>query len=122
MTDKDYEELKARLLEEGLLIKTSKAKQHEYFREFNDYMNGLYKGNDHDMTGYGTLDAAVKNTLRWAYNSKTIQRMPDERRDGECIEGKVTSWKDFEDGDQIQVVIDGVTYLTDTTRCVLIKR
>lgn len=41
---------------------------------------------------------------------------------GECIEGKVTSWKDFEDGDQIQVVIEGVTYLTDTTRCVLIKK
>ena len=38
------------------------------------------------------------------------------------IEGKVDSWKDYEDGDQIQVVIDGVTYLTDTTRCVLVKK
>lgn len=40
---------------------------------------------------------------------------------GDVIEGKVTSWRDYEDGDQLQVVIDGVTYLTDTTRCVLIK-
>lgn len=38
---------------------------------------------------------------------------------GECVEGKVQSWTDFEDGDQIQVKIDGVQYLTDTTRCVL---
>lgn len=41
---------------------------------------------------------------------------------GECVEGKVTSWKDYEDGDQIQIVIDGVTYLTDTTRAVLVKK
>lgn len=81
MTNKDYEELKARLLEEGYLIKTSKAKQHEYFRKFNDYMTGLYKGKDHNMTGYGSLDAAVKNALRWTYNSKTIQRMPDSCKD-----------------------------------------
>ena len=38
---------------------------------------------------------------------------------GECVEGKVERWS--EDGEQIQVVIDGITYLTDTTRCVLVK-
>lgn len=38
---------------------------------------------------------------------------------GECIEGKISSWKDYDDGDQIQVVINGVTYFTDTTRVVL---
>lgn len=42
--------------------------------------------------------------------------------DGSCIEGKVSSWLDYEDGDQIQLTIDGVTYLTDTTRVVLVKR
>ena len=41
---------------------------------------------------------------------------------GECIEGEVESWRDFEDGDQIQVVINGTTYLTDTTRCVLVNK
>lgn len=40
---------------------------------------------------------------------------------GECVEGKIDSWIDYDDGDQIQIVIDGVTYLTDTTRCVLVK-
>ena len=41
---------------------------------------------------------------------------------GEIIEGKVQSWKDFEDGDQIQVTIDGKTYLTNSTRIVLVAK
>ena len=40
--------------------------------------------------------------------------------DGTIVEGKVSSWTDFADGDQIQVVIDGVTYLTHATNVVLI--
>lgn len=55
--------------------------------------------------------------LTYSYNYAYIS-LPN----GECVEGKVDSWKDYEDGDQIQVVIDGVTYLTDTTRCVLVKK
>ena len=42
--------------------------------------------------------------------------------DGRVIEGKVDSWRDFEDGDQIQVVIDGVTYLTHISNVVLYTR
>ena len=38
---------------------------------------------------------------------------------GEIIEGKVESWRDYEDGDQIQVTVDGVTYLVHTTDAVL---
>lgn len=41
---------------------------------------------------------------------------------GEIIEGKVQSWKDFDDGDQIQVTIDGKTYLTNSTRVVLVAK
>lgn len=41
---------------------------------------------------------------------------------GEVIEGKVDSWTDFEDGDQLQVVINGVTYLTHATNVVLISK
>ena len=41
---------------------------------------------------------------------------------GECVEGAVQSWRDYEDGDQIHVTIDGVTYLTDTTRAVLVSK
>lgn len=40
---------------------------------------------------------------------------------GEVVEGKVDSWRDYEDGDQLQVVIDGRVYLTNSTRVVLVK-
>ena len=38
---------------------------------------------------------------------------------GKYVEGEVSSWKDYPNGDQIQIVINGVTYFTDTTRAVL---
>ena len=40
---------------------------------------------------------------------------------GEVVEGKVTSWTDFEDGDQIQVKIEGKTYLVHSSNVVLIS-
>ncbi len=39
---------------------------------------------------------------------------------GEIVEGKVDSWKDFEDGDQLQITVDDVTYLVHATDAVLI--
>ena len=41
---------------------------------------------------------------------------------GEVVEGKVSSWTDFEDGDQIQVRIDGKTYLVHSSNVVLISK
>lgn len=41
---------------------------------------------------------------------------------GEVVEGEVEQWRDYGDGDQIQVKIDDKIYLTDTTRCVLMKK
>lgn len=41
--------------------------------------------------------------------------------DGSVVNGKVDSWLDFEDGDQIQVVIDGVTYLVHSNNVALVK-
>ena len=41
--------------------------------------------------------------------------------DGTVVEGKVDSWRDYEDGDQLQVTIDGVTYLTHSTNVVLMS-
>lgn len=38
------------------------------------------------------------------------------------IEGRVQSWKDFEDGDQLQIKIDGVTYLVHSINCTLISK
>ena len=40
---------------------------------------------------------------------------------GKTVEGKVSSWTDFEDGDQIQVKIDGKTYLVHSSNVVLIS-
>lgn len=50
----------------------------------------------------------------YEFNYAVIQ-MPN----GEIIEGKVESWKDYA-GEQLQVVIDGVTYLTSSYNCTLI--
>lgn len=41
--------------------------------------------------------------------------------DGSVLRGEVTSWKDYEDGDQIQVTIDGKTYLCHSFNVVLIS-
>lgn len=43
-----------------------------------------------------------------------------ELRNGTIVEGKVQSWTDFEDSDQIQVKIDGVTYLVHSSNIDLI--
>ena len=40
---------------------------------------------------------------------------------GEVVEGKVSSWTDFEDGDQIQVKINGKTYLVHSSNIILIS-
>ena len=40
---------------------------------------------------------------------------------GEVIEGEVQSWYDYE-GEQLQVKINGVTYLTSSTKCILIAK
>ena len=52
----------------------------------------------------------------FSYDTAQIQ-MPD----GTVVSGKIDSWRDYEDGDQLQIVIDGVTYLTHAENVVLIK-
>lgn len=41
---------------------------------------------------------------------------------GECVEGKVQSWADFENSDEVQIVIDGCTYLTHYSRVVMVAK
>lgn len=54
------------------------------------------------------------NTFNYAY----IQ-LPN----GEHVEGRVSSWNDFEDGDQLQVKMDdGTTYLTHASNVVLVHK
>lgn len=52
----------------------------------------------------------------WKYD-RAILSLPD----GTIVEGAVESWTDFEDGDQIQVKINGVTYLVHSGNVVLIN-
>jgi len=40
--------------------------------------------------------------------------------DGTIVDGEVQSWTDFEDGDQLQIKIDGVTYLVHSSDVALI--
>ena len=54
--------------------------------------------------------------LTYSYE-RAILSLPN----GEVVEGKVTSWTDYEDGDQIQVRIDGKTYLVHSSNIVLIS-
>lgn len=49
---------------------------------------------------------------------EAIIRLPD----GAIVKGQVKSWTDFEDGDQLQVTIDGITYLTHASNVVLIDK
>ena len=53
--------------------------------------------------------------LTYAYD-KAIIYLPN----GEVIEGKVQGWTDYADGDQIQVKIDGKTYLVHSSQIALI--
>ena len=64
---------------------------------------------------YFPNDSCARNNLSFQYD-KAVVSLPN----GTVIEGKVQSWKDYEDGDQIQVKIDGVTYLVHSTNVVLI--
>lgn len=53
----------------------------------------------------------------FSYN-EAILSLPD----GSVVSGKVESWKDYADGDQIQVKIDGTTYLVHSANIALIKK
>jgi ribosomal protein S1 len=54
--------------------------------------------------------------LTYSYERAIVQ-LPN----GDIVEGKVSSWTDFEDGDQIQVKIDGKTYLVHSENIALIS-
>lgn len=65
-----------------------------------------------------SLVACNKQVVDLTYSyEQAIISLPN----GEIVEGKVQSWTDFEDGDQIQVKIDGVTYLLHASQAVLIS-
>lgn len=65
------------------------------------------------LTGCGNKD--IFDTV-YTFNRAIIE-LPN----GEVIEGKVNRWSDYEDGDQIQVTINGTIYLVHSSKCVLIS-
>lgn len=65
------------------------------------------------MCGFGFNKQFFDTTYKF---DKAIIALPD----GSIVSGKVESWTDFEDGDQLQIKVDGKTYLAHATNCVLI--
>ena len=58
-----------------------------------------------------------KQIVDFTYSfNEAIIRLPD----GHVVSGEVSSWKDYE-GEQIQVVIDDVTYLVHSSNIVLMN-
>lgn len=65
----------------------------------------------------GVLAGCNRQILDVTYSyEQAIVKLPN----GEVVEGKVSSWCDYE-GEAIQVVIDGVTYYTQGSNVVLIS-
>jgi len=73
---------------------------------------------DHPRFGDGPFSDWVWNRqmidLTYSYKYAIIS-LPN----GEIVEGKVDSWRDYEDGDQVQVTIESVTYLVHAADVVL---
>lgn len=74
------------------------------------------------LTGCSDTDSTMlygnKQLIDTTYTyERAILSLPN----GEIIEGKVKSWTDFKDGDQIQVNIDGKQYLVHSENIVLIS-
>lgn len=66
-----------------------------------------------------SLSACNKQVADLTYSyERAIISLPN----GEIVDGKVQSWTDYADGDQIQVKIDGVTYLVHASQVVLISK
>ena len=65
--------------------------------------------------------AGCGNKDMWDTNytyDKAIIALPN----GEVVDVEVKQWKDYEDGDQLQIIAkDGTVYLTSTLNCTLIN-
>lgn len=66
----------------------------------------------------GTITGCNKQIFDTTYSyERAIIYLPN----GEVVDGKVQSWTDYEDGDQIQVKINGKQYLVHSSNIVLIS-
>ena len=66
----------------------------------------------------GVLTGCNKQIMDLTYSyERAILQLPD----GTIVDGKVQSWTDYKDGDQIQVKINGKQYLIHSEDIVLIS-
>lgn len=66
------------------------------------------------LTGCGNKDLFDTN---YTYDKAIINL-----QNGQTIEVKVKQWRDYDDGEQIQIIAeDGTVYLTSSYNCTLIK-
>lgn len=54
--------------------------------------------------------------LTYAYDTAII-KLPN----GDIVQGRVESWTDYKDGDQLQIKVNGKVYLVHSANVVLIK-
>lgn len=64
------------------------------------------------LSGYNKL--LIDTQMQFSYG---IICLPD----GSIVKGEIQNWTDFEDGDQLQITIKGITYLVHSTDAVLMS-
>lgn len=63
------------------------------------------------------MSGCNKQVIDTTYNFKhAVIALPD----GTIVDGRVQSWTDYDNGDMIQVKVDGKTYMTHSCNVVLI--
>jgi hypothetical protein len=66
----------------------------------------------------GTTSCGNKQIIDMTYTyDRVIISLPN----GEVVEGKVESWRDYDDGDQLQIGVNGKLYLVHSMNVALIK-
>lgn len=94
------------------------AKKRHFIKHF------IKRRNEHEKIIVGVASVLASALLMAGCNKQVVDltyeyswaqlKMPD----GTIVEGNVESWCDYE-GDQLQVVIDGVTYLVHSSNIVM---
>lgn len=68
------------------------------------------------LGSFSLLSGCNKQIIDTKYNFKWVcLELPN----GEIVEGKCESWRDYENSDSIQITINGITYYTHLNRVVL---
>ena len=66
----------------------------------------------------GSLCGCNRQIIDLTYNyNYAVVELPN----GEIVEGKVSSWRDYE-GDQLQLVINGITYLVHSSNVAMMNK